>query len=61
MEIFWYLLGLQVTDDGVDIVEDLINERHHLSHLNLHKMPPALLSDLNERVTCHVLNSIVGF
>lgn len=61
MEIFWYLLGLQVTDDGVDIVEDLINEGHHLSHLHLHEMPSALLSDLNECVTCHVLNSIVGF
>lgn len=60
-EVIWYLLGLQVTDDGVDVVEDLINEGHHLPHLHLHKMPPALLSDLNECVTRHVLHSIMGF
>lgn len=59
--VIWYLLGLEVTDDSVDVVEDLINEGHHLSHLHLDKMPPTLLSNLNERVTRHVLHSIMGF
>lgn len=55
------LLRLQVTDDGVDVVEDLINKGHHLSHLDLDEMTPALLGDLDEGVTRHVLNTVVGF
>ena len=54
------LLWLQVADDGVDVVEDLIDERHHLAHLNLNKMTPAFLGDLDEGVTCHVLHTVVG-
>lgn len=55
------LLRLQVTDDGVDVVEDLINKGHHLSHLDLDEMTPTLLGDLDEGVTCHVLNTVVSF
>lgn len=54
------LLRLQVTDDGVDVVQDLVNEGHHFSHLHLDKMTPALLGDLYESVTGHVLNTIMG-
>lgn len=54
------LLWLQVTDDGVDVVEDLVDEGHHLAHLNLDKMTPALLGDLDEGVTRHVLHAVVG-
>ena len=54
------LLRLKVTDDGVDVVENLVDEGHHLSHLHLDKMAPALLGDLDEGVTGHVLNTIVG-
>ena len=54
------LLWLQVADDGVDVVEDLVDEGHHLAHLNLNKMAPALLGDLDEGVTRHVLHAVVG-
>lgn len=54
------LLWLEVTDDGVNVVEDLVDERHHLSHLHLDEVAPALLSDLDECVTGHILNSIMG-
>ena len=55
-----YLLGLEVTDDGVDVVEDLVDEGHHLAHLHLDKVSPALLGDLDEGVARHVLHAIVG-
>lgn len=54
------LLWLQITDDGVDVAEDLVDEGHHLAHLNLDEMASALLGDLDEGVTRHVLHSIVG-
>lgn len=54
-----HLLRLQVTNDGVDVVQNLIYKGHHLSHLNLHKMPAALLGYLDESITCHVLNAIM--
>lgn len=53
------LLRLEVTDDGVDVVEDLVNEGHHLTHLNLDKVTSTLLGNLDEGVTCHVLHAIV--
>jgi hypothetical protein len=55
-----YLLGLEVTDDGVDVVEDLVDEGHHLAHLHLDKMATALLGDLDESVTRHILYPIMG-
>lgn len=54
------LLRLKVTDDRVNVVEDLIDEGHHLSHLHLDKVAPTLLGNLNEGVARHVLNSIMG-
>jgi hypothetical protein len=54
-------LRLEVTDNGVDAVENFFNEGHHLSHLHLYKVAPALLSDLDEGVTRHVLHAIVRF
>ena len=58
--LVYYLLGLQVTDDGVDVAQDLVYEGHHLAHLHLHKVAPALLCDLDEGVARHVLHAIVG-
>ena len=55
-----YLLGLQVTDDGVDVAQDFVYEGHHLAHLHLHKVAPALLCDLDECVARHVLHTVVG-
>lgn len=54
------LLRLEVADDGVNVVEDFVDEGHHLSHLHLNKVAPALLGNLDERVTGHILNSIMG-
>lgn len=54
------LLWLQVTDDGVDAAEDLVDEGHHLAHLDLDKMSTALLGNFDEGVACHVLNAIMG-
>jgi len=53
------LLRLQVADDGVDVVEDLVDEGHHLAHLDLDEVPPALLGDLDEGVARHVLHAVV--
>ena len=33
-----HLLRLKVTDDGADVVEDLLDEGHDLKRLNLHKI-----------------------
>lgn len=55
-----YLLGLEITDDGVDVVEDLVDEGHHLAHLHLDKVAPALLGDLDEGVARHVLHAVVS-
>lgn len=54
-----HLLWLQVTDDGVNAIQYLINERHNLSDLNLNKMTTAFLRYFDERVTRHVLNTIM--
>ena len=40
-------------------MEDLLNERHHLPHLDLHKVAPTLLGYLDERVTRHVLYTVM--
>lgn len=53
------LLRLQVADDGVYVIKDLVNEGHDLADLHLNKMPPALLSDLDEGVARHVLHAVV--
>ncbi len=58
--LFTDLLRLEVTDDGVDVVQDLVYEGHHLSHLHLDEVAPALLGNLDEGVTSHVLNTIMG-
>ena len=55
-----YLLWLQITDDGVDAVEDFLNEGHDLPDLHLHKVTPAFLCDLDESVAGHVLYTIMG-
>ena len=55
-----YLLRLKIADDGVDVAEQLVYEGHHLPHLDLYKLPPALLRNLDEGVTRHVLHSLVG-
>lgn len=54
------LLWLEVTDDCVDVVEDLINEGHHFSHLHLDEVSSALLGDLDECVAGHVLDTVMG-
>lgn len=53
-------MWLEVTDDSVDVIEDLIDEGHHLSNLYLDKVPSALLGNLDESVTGHVLDTIMG-
>jgi hypothetical protein len=50
-------LRLQITDDGVDVDEQLVDEGHHLAHLDLDELPAALLRDLDERVASHVLKN----
>ena len=55
-----YLLRLKIADDGVDVAEQLVYERHHFPHLDLYKLPPALLRNLDEGVARHVLHSLVG-
>ena len=53
-------MWLEVTDGGSDVVEDLLNERHHFHELNLHKVTSTFLSYLDERVARHVLDTIVS-
>lgn len=53
------LLRLQVADDGVNVIEDLVDEGHDLPDLHLNKMPPAFLGNLDERVACHVLHAVM--
>ena len=55
-----HLMRLQVADDRVDVVNDLLDEGHVLAKLNRDKVAATLLSDLDERVARHVLNSLVG-
>ena len=55
-----YLLRLKIADDGVDVTEQLVDEGHHLPHLDLYKLPPALLRNLDESVASHVLHTLVG-
>ena len=55
-----HLLRLKIADDGVDVAEELVYEGHHLPHLDLYKLPPALLRNLDESVARHVLHSLVG-
>lgn len=33
-----HLQRLEVTDDGANVVEDLLNERHHFQALDLHNI-----------------------
>lgn len=56
-----YLLWLEVTNDGVDSIQNFFNEGHYFPFLNLHKMSSAFLCYLYERITGHVLNTIMGF
>jgi len=56
-----HLLRLKVTDDGIDAVQYLINERHNFPDLNLHEVTPTLLCYFDECVARHVLNTIVRF
>ena len=53
-------MRLKITDNGSDVVEYLLNERHDLQRLDLDKVSPTLLSYLDECVTCHVLDTIVS-
>lgn len=56
-----YLLWLKITNDSVDVSKDFINEWTDLPDLDLHEVTATFLSDLNERVACHVLHSIMCF
>ncbi len=56
-----YLLRLQVTDDGVDAIENLLYKWHHLSDLHQNKMPSAFLCYFYEGVASHVLHSVMCF
>ena len=56
-----HLVRLQVTHNGTDVVEDLFNERHDLQWLNLHKVPPTFLGNLDKRITRHILYTIMSF
>ena len=53
-------MRLKIADDGVDVAEQLVYERHHFPHLDLYKLPPALLRNLDEGVARHVLHPLVG-
>ncbi|KAH3662578.1 hypothetical protein OGAPHI_005830 [Ogataea philodendri] len=55
------LLGLKVRGSLLDVSDDFINERSRLTLLLNNKVTLALLSDLDKSVTCHILNSFVGF
>jgi hypothetical protein len=57
----FYLLRLQITNDCTNAGQNLLDERHHLTNLHLHKMPPALECNFNERVASHVLDTVVRF
>lgn len=56
-----HLVWLEVTDDGPDVVQDVLNEWHHLQCLDLDKVSPTFLGYLDERVARHVLYTIVSF
>ena len=76
-----HLMWLQITDNGANVVQYLLNEGHHFLWLdltrekrlvntisdrerassNLYKMSAALLCNLDESVTRHILNTIVCF
>lgn len=53
------LVGLQVTDGGRHGLDDLLHVRPDLARLHDHKVPVALLRDLDERVARHVLHALV--
>ena len=56
-----YLLWLKVTDYCVYAVQYFLDKRHHFTNLYLHEMSPTFLCNLDERITSHVLNSIMCF
>ncbi len=57
----FYLLRLQIADDGVDVGQELVNEGHDLADLNLDKLAPTFLRDFNESVASHVLKQTKSF
>ena len=54
------MLRLEIADDRVDVAEQLVDEGHHLPHLDLDELPPALLCNLDERIASHVLDTLVS-
>ena len=55
------LLRRQVNCDPVQHPQDFIDEWFRLLRLENHEMASTFLSDLNERVTSHVLNTYCEF
>mmetsp|Transcript_27650 Transcript_27650/g.70460 ORF Transcript_27650/g.70460 Transcript_27650/m.70460 type:complete len:1163 (-) Transcript_27650:210-3698(-) len=51
-----HLAVLEVRDDRAQVEAELVDERHRLAHLQDHKLAPALLRNLEERVARHVLD-----
>jgi hypothetical protein len=50
-------LWREIQSDSVQRAQDLVNERFSLSRLLGDEMTTALLSDLDERIACHVLDT----
>ncbi len=56
-----HLVRLQIANNRVYVVQDLLDEWYILAELNLNKVAATLLRYLDERVTGHVLHTLVCF
>lgn len=56
-----HLMGLQVADDCIDVVEDLFDEGDGLAYLDLDKVTTAFLRDFDKCIASHVLHALVSF
>ena len=56
-----YLVWFQVADDAVDVGQDLVDERLRFAQLNGDEVASAFLSDFDECIARHVLNTFVRF
>ena len=54
------LLWLKITNNSIDTGQNLFDEWHHFSDLDLNEMAPTLLRDFDERIAGHVLNAVVS-
>ena len=56
-----HLMWFQMTDDAVDVRQNFIDECLRFAQLDSDEMTTAFLSDLDECITGHVLNTFVSF